>query len=101
MLPDQRKKPKPLKNLNGSICQICGETVGLTDSGDVVVACNECAFPVCRPCYERVESWKLKKEKNVVHVNGSRYNEGKGDIEGTGSNGEELQNGDFVLELEN
>ncbi|KAL4292885.1 hypothetical protein AHAS_Ahas18G0072800 [Arachis hypogaea] len=50
---------------------------------------------------ERVESWKLKQEKNVVHVNGSRYNEGKGDIEGTGSNGEELQNGNFVLELEN
>ncbi|XLR33966.1 hypothetical protein S83_061866, partial [Arachis hypogaea] len=34
-------RPKPLKNLNGSICQICGETVGLTDSGDVFVACNE------------------------------------------------------------
>ncbi|KAL1353203.1 hypothetical protein AAHE18_06G221500 [Arachis hypogaea] len=228
---DSETAPKPLKNLNGQICQICGETVGLTDSGDVFVACNECAFPVCRPCYEyerkdgnqccpqcktrykrhkgsprvdgdededdvddlenefsygqgkpkarpqwdedadissssrheqpipllthrhqisseiatpdtqsvrttsgplgpsdkvhslpyvdprqpvpvrivdpskdlnsyglgnvdwkeRVESWKLKQEKNVVHVNGSRYNEGKGDIEGTGSNGEELQ----------
>ncbi|XLR44340.1 hypothetical protein S83_029000, partial [Arachis hypogaea] len=44
--------PKPLKNLNGSICQICGETVGLTDIGDVFIACNECAFPFCRPCYE-------------------------------------------------
>ncbi|KAL4276377.1 hypothetical protein AHAS_Ahas20G0201100 [Arachis hypogaea] len=248
--------PKSLKNLNGKICQICGETIGLTDSGDVFVACNECAFPVCHPYYEyerkdgnqccpsvrldtkgtknhlwisgspkvdgdkdeddvadlenkfsygqgkakprpqwdedadissslrheqpiplftyrhqltshttsfaisliehvfvqissetttpdtqstrttsgplgpsdkvhslpyvdprqpipvrivdplkdlnsyglgnvdwkeRVESWKLKQEKNVVHVSGSRYNEGKGDIEGTGSNGEELQ----------
>ena len=39
---------------------------------------------------ERVESWKLKQEKNVVHMTG-RYAEGKGDIEGTGSNGEELQ----------
>lgn len=43
---------KPLKNLNGQICQICGDTVGLTATGDVFVACNECAFPVCRPCYE-------------------------------------------------
>ncbi|KAL8166470.1 hypothetical protein V2J09_007969 [Rumex salicifolius] len=43
---------KPLKNLSGQICQICGDTVGLTASGDVFVACNECAFPVCRPCYE-------------------------------------------------
>ncbi|MED6217895.1 Cellulose synthase A catalytic subunit 1 [UDP-forming] [Stylosanthes scabra] len=228
---DSETAPKPLKNLNGQICQICGETVGLTHTGDVFVACNECAFPVCRPCYEyerkdgnqccpqcktryrrhkgsprvdgdededdvddlenefsygqgkakarpqwdedadlssssrheqpipllthrhqisseiatpdtqsvrttsgplgpsdkvhslpyvdprqpvpvrivdpskdlnsyglgnvdwkeRVEGWKLKQEKNAVHVNGSRYNEGKGDIEGTGSNGEELQ----------
>ncbi|GMQ03155.1 hypothetical protein CsSME_00049065 [Camellia sinensis var. sinensis] len=45
-------QPKPLKPLNGQICQICGDTVGLTASGDVFVACNECAFPVCRPCYE-------------------------------------------------
>ncbi|KAL0915315.1 hypothetical protein M5K25_015724 [Dendrobium thyrsiflorum] len=44
--------PKPLKNLNGQICQICGDTIGLTEKGDVFVACNECAFPVCRPCYE-------------------------------------------------
>lgn len=43
---------KPLKSLNGQICQICGDTVGLTATGDVFVACNECAFPVCRPCYE-------------------------------------------------
>ncbi|KAA3473997.1 cellulose synthase A catalytic subunit 1 [UDP-forming]-like [Gossypium australe] len=42
---------------------------------------------------ERVESWKLKQEKNVMHMN-NRYPEGKGDIEGTGSNGEELQMAD-------
>ncbi|QHN95383.1 Cellulose synthase A catalytic subunit 1 [UDP-forming] [Arachis hypogaea] len=48
-----------------------------------------------------VDQMQPVPEKNVVHVNGSRYNEGKGDIEGTGSNGEELQNGNFVLELEN
>lgn len=45
-------QPKPLKNLNGQTCQICGDNVGLTASGDTFVACNECAFPVCRPCYE-------------------------------------------------
>lgn len=40
---------------------------------------------------ERVEGWKLKQEKNMTHMN-HRYTEGKGgDIEGTGSNGEELQ----------
>ncbi|CAK9171548.1 unnamed protein product [Ilex paraguariensis] len=49
---DSDSGPKPMKHLNGQICQICGDTVGFTATGDVFVACNECAFPVCRPCYE-------------------------------------------------
>ncbi|KAL9675689.1 hypothetical protein QQ045_003894 [Rhodiola kirilowii] len=43
---------KPLKHLNVHICQICSDTVGFSETSDVFVACNECAFPVCRPCYE-------------------------------------------------
>ncbi|XP_019447540.1 PREDICTED: cellulose synthase A catalytic subunit 1 [UDP-forming]-like isoform X2 [Lupinus angustifolius] len=207
--------PKLLKNLKDQMCQICGDTIGLASTGDVFVACNQCAFPICRPCYEyerkdvnqccpqcktrykwqkgsprvegddddddnddngyeminarkqweqeseqpipllideqpisgeiscatsdtqsvrttsgplgssendqyvdpnqpdqvrivdpskdlssdglrniewkeRIHSWKLKQERNVMHIAG-RYSEGKGDIEGTGSNGEELQ----------
>ena len=39
---------------------------------------------------ERVDGWKLKQEKNMQMTN--RYPEGRGgDIEGSGSNGEELQ----------
>lgn len=34
------------------ICQICGDGVGLTATGELFVACNECAFPICRTCYE-------------------------------------------------
>ncbi|KAL8147527.1 hypothetical protein AgCh_005016 [Apium graveolens] len=34
------------------ICQICGDGVGLTAVGELFVACNECAFPICRTCYE-------------------------------------------------
>ncbi|KAJ6811641.1 putative cellulose synthase A catalytic subunit 5 [UDP-forming] [Iris pallida] len=34
-------------------CQICGDDVGLSADGrEVFVACNECAFPVCRTCYD-------------------------------------------------
>ncbi|XP_042465581.1 protein FAR1-RELATED SEQUENCE 5-like [Zingiber officinale] len=44
--------PKMVKNFNGQECQICGDTVGLSAAGDLFVACNECAFPVCRACYE-------------------------------------------------
>lgn len=39
---------------------------------------------------ERVEGWKIKQEKNMMHM-ANRYSEGKGYIEGTGSNREELQ----------
>ncbi|CAM6029283.1 unnamed protein product [Sphagnum balticum] len=44
--------PKPSNQFNGHVCQICGECVGATLEGELFVACNECAFPVCRPCYE-------------------------------------------------
>ncbi|KAJ9548395.1 hypothetical protein OSB04_020938 [Centaurea solstitialis] len=46
------EEPKPLKDLTGQVCEICGDEIGLTVDGDLFVACNECGFPVCRPCYE-------------------------------------------------
>ncbi|RZS17297.1 hypothetical protein BHM03_00049423, partial [Ensete ventricosum] len=42
----------PLQQLGGQICQICGDDVGLTVDGDLFVACNECASPIFRTCYE-------------------------------------------------
>ncbi|KAI4376767.1 hypothetical protein MLD38_014490 [Melastoma candidum] len=53
------EEPKALKSLDGQVCEICGDEVGLTVDGDLFVACNECGFPVCRPCYEyeRRERW--------------------------------------------
>eukprot|EP00249_Psilotum_nudum_P010703 c22707_g2_i1 orf=602-3844(+) len=44
--------PKPLQHSSGQICQICGDDVGITTTGELFVACNDCGFPVCRPCYE-------------------------------------------------
>lgn len=45
-------QPKPVHHTKGSICQICGDDVGVSAEGELFVACNECAFPVCRPCFE-------------------------------------------------
>ncbi|XP_024396834.1 cellulose synthase A catalytic subunit 7 [UDP-forming] isoform X1 [Physcomitrium patens] len=45
-------EPRPLSNVNSHICQICGDDVGVTLEGEMFVACTECGFPVCRPCYE-------------------------------------------------
>ncbi|KAF8033734.1 hypothetical protein BT93_C0101 [Corymbia citriodora subsp. variegata] len=52
ILGHEEPKPSNLKNLDGQVCEICGDEVGLTVDGDLFVACHECGFPVCRPCYE-------------------------------------------------
>ncbi|CAN0917412.1 Cellulose synthase A catalytic subunit 3 [UDP-forming] [Linum grandiflorum] len=42
---------KAMKNVEG-VCQICGDSIGCSVKGDLFVACDVCAFPVCRACYE-------------------------------------------------
>ncbi|KAK1323851.1 Cellulose synthase A catalytic subunit 6 [UDP-forming] [Acorus calamus] len=49
---DEFGGPKPLLELSRQICQICGDDIQITDDGEPFVACHECGFPVCRPCYE-------------------------------------------------
>lgn len=49
---DEAFRVTSVKELSGQICQICGDEVEVTENGEPFVACNECAFPVCRPCYE-------------------------------------------------
>ncbi|XP_062099498.1 cellulose synthase A catalytic subunit 2 [UDP-forming]-like [Humulus lupulus] len=49
---DEVSRVTSVKELSGQICQICGDEIEFTVDGEPFVACNECAFPVCRPCYE-------------------------------------------------
>nr|AIA61439.1 cellulose synthase [Boehmeria nivea] len=49
---DEVSRVTSVKELSGQICQICGDEIEVTVDGEPFVACNECAFPVCRPCYE-------------------------------------------------
>ncbi|XP_019199771.1 PREDICTED: cellulose synthase A catalytic subunit 2 [UDP-forming]-like [Ipomoea nil] len=49
---DEIGRIKSVRELSGQICQICGDEIEITIDGELFVACNECAFPVCRPCYE-------------------------------------------------
>uniref|UniRef100_A0ACD5T6F1 Uncharacterized protein n=1 Tax=Avena sativa TaxID=4498 RepID=A0ACD5T6F1_AVESA len=70
-----------------ALCQICGDTMG----DDVFVACNECAFPVCRPCYEyeRKEGnrccphckTRYKRLKGSSRVPGDEEEEGVDDLD--------------------
>ncbi|XP_027340848.1 probable cellulose synthase A catalytic subunit 3 [UDP-forming] [Abrus precatorius] len=41
-----------LQHLHGQTCKLCGDDIGVNADGDLFVACNECAFPVCKNCYE-------------------------------------------------
>ncbi|CAN6336431.1 unnamed protein product [Urochloa humidicola] len=82
---------KPAKSVNGQVCQICGDTVGVSATGDVFVACNECAFPVCRPCYEyeRKEGnqccpqckTRYKRQKGSPRVHGDEEEEDVDDLD--------------------
>ncbi|MBA0730750.1 hypothetical protein Golax_023247, partial [Gossypium laxum] len=49
---DENARIKSVKELSGQSCQICGDEIEITVDGEPFVACNECAFPVCRTCYE-------------------------------------------------
>ncbi|PPD72590.1 hypothetical protein GOBAR_DD30509 [Gossypium barbadense] len=49
---DEIARVTSVKELSGQICQICGDEIEISLDGEPFVACNECAFPVCRPCYE-------------------------------------------------
>ncbi|WCJ31693.1 Cellulose synthase family protein [Euphorbia peplus] len=49
---DENARIKSVKELSGQVCQICGDEIEITVDEEPFVACNECAFPVCRPCYE-------------------------------------------------
>ncbi|GAV63561.1 Cellulose_synt domain-containing protein [Cephalotus follicularis] len=88
---DGESAPKPLQLVIGQICHICGDDVGLTAEGEMFVACNECAFPLCRTCYEyeRREGsqvcpqckTRLKRLKGCARVDGDEEEDDFDDLE--------------------
>ncbi|KNA12861.1 hypothetical protein SOVF_122190 [Spinacia oleracea] len=79
-----------VKELSGQLCQICGDDI-VMDDDEPFVACNECAFPVCRPCYdyERNEGnqacpqckTRYKRIKGFARVEGDEDEDDLDDIE--------------------
>ncbi|KAH6817434.1 Cellulose synthase family protein [Perilla frutescens var. frutescens] len=100
------EEPKSLKNLSGQVCEICGDEVGVTVDGELFVACNECGFPVCRPCYEyeRREGSQLcpqcktryKRLKGSPRVEGDDDEEDIDDIEHEFNMDEQKKNTDIA-----
>ncbi|KAJ6305898.1 hypothetical protein OIU78_021265 [Salix suchowensis] len=83
--------PRSLERVSGQICHICGDDVGLTVDGELFVACNECAFPICRTCYayERKEGnqvcpqckTRFKRLKGCARVHGDDEEDDTDDLE--------------------
>ncbi|CAA7396906.1 unnamed protein product [Spirodela intermedia] len=67
-------QPKPLQELSGQTCHICGDEIEIGSDGEPFVACNECAFPVCRPCYE----YERREGNQVCPQCRTRYKRHKG-----------------------
>lgn len=75
----------------GRICGICGDEVGVTEEGEVFVACNDCAFPICRACYEYERSdgaqvcpqckTRFKRLKGCARVPGDDDEDGVDDLD--------------------
>ncbi|CAJ2677364.1 unnamed protein product [Trifolium pratense] len=34
------------------LCNICGEQLELGENGEMIVACHECNYPICKECFE-------------------------------------------------
>ncbi|KAB5556235.1 hypothetical protein DKX38_007144 [Salix brachista] len=100
--------PRSLERVSGQICHICGDDVGLTVDGELFVACNECAFPICRTCYayERKEGnqvcpqckTRFKRLKGCARVHGDDDEDDTDDLEnefnfdGRSGNRHDMQN---------
>ncbi|XP_028554500.1 cellulose synthase A catalytic subunit 6 [UDP-forming]-like [Dendrobium catenatum] len=70
-------REKPLQVLGSGVCQICGEHIEILEFNNIkefFVACNECAFPVCRPCYE----YERREGDQVCPQCKTRYKRQKG-----------------------
>nr|AFD33697.1 cellulose synthase A [Eucalyptus camaldulensis] len=80
-----------VKHLSGKICRICADEIEITGDGEPFVACNECAFPVCRHCYEYERSegtqacphckTRYKRIKGSPRVEGDEEEENTDDLE--------------------
>ncbi|WVY97562.1 hypothetical protein V8G54_029713 [Vigna mungo] len=95
--------------LSGQICQICGDEIEITVDGEPFVACNECAFPVCRTCYEyeRREGnqacpqckTRYKRLKGSPRVEGDEEEEDIDDLENEFDIGSNIRQGHVVAIL--
>ncbi|KAM7252992.1 hypothetical protein ACFE04_025610 [Oxalis oulophora] len=82
---------RPRQQHSAQICRVCGDEVGIGADGEPFVACNECAFPLCKGCYEYERNegtqlcpqckTRLKRLKGCARVEGDEDEDGIDDLE--------------------
>lgn len=64
------------RDFDEHIYQICGDMIEITEDLELFVACLECAFPVCRACYE----YERREGNQVCPRCKTRYKRFKGEL---------------------
>ncbi|KAH9729165.1 cellulose synthase [Citrus sinensis] len=90
MHANEEQRP-PTRQSGSKLCRVCGDEIGLKENGELFVACHECGFPVCRPCYdyERSEgsqccpgcNTRYKRHKGCARVAGDEEDNFDDDFE--------------------
>ncbi|KAI0528795.1 hypothetical protein KFK09_001338 [Dendrobium nobile] len=79
------------------VCRICSDEIGLKENGEVFVACNDCGFPVCRPCYE----YERREGSQTCPQCNRRYKRLKGSPRVDGDEEDEAEHDDSVEDFQN
>ncbi|XP_044493658.1 cellulose synthase A catalytic subunit 4 [UDP-forming] [Mangifera indica] len=86
----------PTRQSAPKTCRVCGDEIGLKESGELFVACHECGFPVCRPCYE----YERSEGNQCCPGCNSRYKRQKGCPRVAGDEEEKFDVDDFEDEFQ-
>ncbi|GAB4830078.1 Cellulose synthase A catalytic subunit 4 [UDP-forming] [Ancistrocladus abbreviatus] len=86
----------PIHKSISRICRVCGDEIGLREDGEVFVACYECGFPVCRPCYE----YERSEGNQCCPQCNTRYKRHKGSPRVEGDEEENFDANDFDEEFQ-
>ncbi|KAK1371592.1 Cellulose synthase [Heracleum sosnowskyi] len=84
------------RDFDGHICLICGDMIETTEDMELFVACHECAFPVCRACYE----YERREGNQVCPRCKTRYKRIKGCPQAIGDDEEDDAIDDLEHELD-
>lgn len=85
------------EQLNGQVCSLCGDEVGVTEEGEAFVGCNDCAFPICRACYE----YERREGAQVCPQCKTRFKRLKGSARVAGDDDDDDEEDDGLDDLDN